>query len=111
MLGAQGLHQIELAGAGYAGHLGAQSPRNLHGVAPYAAGGTDDEHRLTRLDATVVDQRLQSCGARPRESWVAGRGRAGALLYLRVRVFHGEPVLTGDAVLGERAPREAVDLV
>ena len=103
VVGAEGPDQVELAGAGHAGDLGSEGLGQLHGIAPDATGGADDQHALAGLEVADVGEGLQGGGRRDRDH----RG----LLEGEVGRFDGQLVLVGDGVLGERASPEAEDLV
>ena len=53
---AERAHELHIAGAADAGHLGAERLGDLHGVCADAAGGAVDEHLLPGGDVTVIAQ-------------------------------------------------------
>ena len=59
MVRAEGSDQVRLGGAADGGDLGAERLGQLDREGPHAAGGAEDQHLLTRLDAPVVAQALQ----------------------------------------------------
>ena len=92
VVGAEGVHEVDLRGAADAGDLGAERLRQLDGVGADAAGRAEHQDRLARLHAPDVDERLQRRAAPTREPPRPGRrtgsracGRAWPLAPRRTR--------------------------
>jgi hypothetical protein len=103
VVGAQGSHQVELRGAGHAGDVGPECLGELHGVAADTTGRADDQHRLSRLDAADVAQRLQG-GAR-------GDRHHRCLFEGNVHGLAGELVLSDRGILREGSSGDPEHLV
>ncbi len=67
MAGTETAHEVEIAGAGDARHLGAEMPRDLHRRRADRARGTDDQNPVASLDPAAIAQEMQRGRAAERQ--------------------------------------------
>jgi hypothetical protein len=103
MIGTERTHQLGLARAADARHLGPVRLCDLHRERADASPGTDDQNPLTRLHFPLVADSLQSRIARD------SNGRR--LLEAQPRRFGRQPVSVRKSVFGERAAAGAEHLI
>ena len=65
VIGAEGSHHIDLRCAAHTGDVGSERLGDLHSEVAHSSRGTDDQHRLTGLDPSVVAHCLE--GGEPRD--------------------------------------------